>query len=87
VKESLHTLLDARGDIANKDEEKAEVLNAFFASVFNSQTGYPRGSQPTVLEDRDGEQNKPPIIQEEAVNDLLLHLDTRKFMGPDGIYS
>jgi len=33
AKESLHPLLDARGNIASKDEEKAEVLNAFFVSV------------------------------------------------------
>jgi len=39
-----------------------------------------------VLEDREGEQNKPPIIQEEAVNNLLCHLDTYKSMGPDGIH-
>jgi len=38
-----------------------------------------------VLEDKDGDQNKPPIIQEEAVNDLLRHLDTYKSMGVDGI--
>jgi len=71
AKKSFHSLLDVRGNIANKDEEKVEVLNAFFASVFNSQTGYSQGSQPPVLEDREGEQNKPPITQEEAVNDLL----------------
>jgi len=62
----------------NKDEEKAEVLNVCFSSVFNTQTGYSEGMQPSVLEDRDAEQNKPPIIQEEAVNDLLHHLDTHK---------
>jgi len=32
------------------------------------------------------EQNKPPIIHEEAVNNLLCHLDTYKSMGPDGIH-
>jgi len=72
------------GNIATKDEEKAEVLHAFFASDFNSQTGYSQGSQPPVLEDGEGEWNKPPIIQEEAVNDLLCHLDTYKSTGPNG---
>jgi len=38
-----------------------------------------------VLEDREEVQNKPPVIQEEAVNDLLCHLNTHKSMGPDGI--
>ena len=51
AKESLHPLLGMGGNIANKDKEKAEVLNAFFASVFNSQTGYSQGSQSSLLED------------------------------------
>jgi len=51
-----------------------------------SQTGYSQGTQPPVLEDREGEQNKPTIIQGEAVNDMLCHLDTHKSMGPDGIH-
>ncbi|GAB0206965.1 hypothetical protein GRJ2_003162100 [Grus japonensis] len=49
-------------------------------------TSCPQGIQPPELEDRDGEQNKPPMIQEEAVNNLLHHLDTHKSMGLDGIH-
>jgi len=78
--------LGAGGNIATKDEEKAEVLNAFFASFFNSQTSYSKRIQPPELEDRDGEQNKPHIIQEQGVNDLLHHMDIHKSMGPDGIH-
>jgi len=66
--------LDAGRNIATKDEEQAEVLNACFASGFNNHTGYSQGIQPSELEDREEEQNKSPIIQEEAVTDLLCHL-------------
>jgi len=84
AEKNLHPVLDMRGNIANKDEEKAEVLNAFFALDFNGQTGCSQGSQPPVLEDREGVRNKTPIIQEAAVNDLLCHLDADKSVGPDG---
>ncbi|KFO59751.1 RNA-directed DNA polymerase from mobile element jockey, partial [Corvus brachyrhynchos] len=36
--------------------------------------------------DRDGKQNRPPAIQEEAVRDLHSHLDAHKPTGPDGIH-
>jgi len=86
AKENLHPLLDARGNIVTKDYENAEVLNAVFASAFNSQTSYSQGIHPPELEDRDGEQKKPAIIQEEAVNDLLCHLENYKSTGPYGIH-
>ncbi|XP_064032402.1 uncharacterized protein LOC135192945 [Pogoniulus pusillus] len=34
AKDNLHSLLDREGNIVTKDEEKAEVLNTFFASIF-----------------------------------------------------
>lgn len=47
--------MDAEKNIA-KDEKKAEIINAFFASIFNSKTSYAQGNQPPELVDRDGEQ-------------------------------
>jgi len=69
--------------MTTEDKEKVEVLNALFTSVFNSKSSYP---QVTILPDldiRDGEQNKPPMIQVESVGDLLLHLDCHRSMGPE----
>ncbi|KAJ7411233.1 hypothetical protein BTVI_50611 [Pitangus sulphuratus] len=92
-KENLHPLLDTVGNIFSKDEEKAEILNVFFASIrglnvfFAFKTCDPQGNWPPELLDRDREKNGPPAIQEEVVSDLLSHLDTHKSMRPDGIYS
>jgi len=82
AKENFHLLLDAGGNLVTKNEEKAEVPNAFFASVFNSSPD----TQPPEQEDRDGEQKETPRIQGEMVSDLLHHIDMHKSVGPDGIH-
>ncbi|PKU41251.1 rna-directed dna polymerase from mobile element jockey-like [Limosa lapponica baueri] len=72
--------------MVTKDERKAQVLNAFFASVFSSRIGCSLSTQTSDLADRGEEQNEDPVIQREIVRDLLQHLDIYKPMGPDGIH-
>lgn len=66
----MQALLDAVGNIVTKDEKKAEVQNAFFASVFNAETTCSLNSQHSELEERDRERNDTPITHEEMVSDL-----------------
>ena len=72
--------------MTTEDKSKTEVLNAFFSSVFKSQTSYPQVSPLSALAALAGEQTKPPMIQEETVRDLLLQLDCHESMGPDEIH-
>ncbi|KAK4820506.1 hypothetical protein QYF61_000085 [Mycteria americana] len=68
---------------------KKEILKAQEQAIpmcqkMSRKTSCSPGTQPPVLEDRDGEQNEAPIIQGEMVSDLLHHLDTHKSMGRMG---
>ena len=72
--------------MTTEDKEKAEVLNAFFTSVFKSQTSYPQCTPLSDLVVSAGEQTKRPTIQEETVRDLLFQLDCHKSMGLDEIH-
>lgn len=58
------------------------IFNNFFASVFNSQTVFSKGTQLPELEDRDSEHNEAPlkligisrpIIRGQLASDLLQH--------------
>ena len=86
TKDDFYPLIDAAGNVTTEDKEKAEVLNAFFTSAFNSQTSYPQGTLCPDLEVWADMWNIPPEIQVEAVRELLLHVDCHKSMGPDGLH-
>ncbi|KAK4810960.1 hypothetical protein QYF61_014432 [Mycteria americana] len=84
IRDNIGPLLDEVGHLTNRDVDKAETFNAFFASVFNTDNGSWDPRNP-LLEDRDWGDDKLPA-DPELVQDLLLQLDAHKSMGPDGIH-
>ncbi|KAJ7395802.1 hypothetical protein BTVI_151811 [Pitangus sulphuratus] len=75
---------DEDGHLMNRNRDKSEVFNAFFASVFNMDDG-PRGSQCPELEDHDCKNDQLPV-NPETVRDLLLQLYPYKSIDPDRIH-
>ncbi|GAB0177963.1 mitochondrial enolase superfamily member 1 [Grus japonensis] len=63
--------------------EKAEVLNDFFASVFN---GKCLSHTAQVTEGRDWENAEPPTVGEDRVREYLRNLKVHKSMGPDELH-
>ena len=70
-------------DLTESDSEKAEVLNAFFSSVYNIE---PPGEIPTIEQKTCTSQWKDPIITEEIVRKKLRQLKIDKSQGPDNLH-
>lgn len=86
IKEPLHPSLEVRGNVLVTDENKAEVLQASFASVFTCKASCSQGIQPPELEDCHREEDEVSVIQQETLSDLLHHLNIQKSIGLDRIH-
>ncbi|GAB0183731.1 mitochondrial enolase superfamily member 1 [Grus japonensis] len=73
------------GDLVTQDMEKAEVLNDSFASVFTGKC-LSHTAQVTEGKVRDWENEEPPTIGEDQVQEYLRNLKVRKSMGPDEMH-
>ncbi|PKU49358.1 rna-directed dna polymerase from mobile element jockey- hypothetical protein [Limosa lapponica baueri] len=71
--------------IETEDAEKAELLNAFFASVFTAQAG-PQESQTLEVPEKAWTKEDLPLAEEDQVRDQVSKLDIRRSMGPDGMH-
>jgi len=77
--------MNKNGSLIPTDEEKGEVLNNFFASVFTGNLS-PCPSPVDGLQDRDQRGKAPPTVREDQVRDHLRNLNVHKSVGLDEMY-
>jgi len=77
--------MSKNGNFISTDEEKAEVLNNFFASIFTG-SHCPHPSPVDGLQDGDQRGKAPPAVTEDQVWDPLRNLNIQKSMGPDEMH-
>ncbi|CAM5075608.1 unnamed protein product [Eretmochelys imbricata] len=82
TKESVGPLLNEGGNLVTEDVEKANVLNAFFASVFTNKVSSQTAALGITKWGRDGQ----PSVEIEVVRDYLEKLDEHKSMRPDELH-
>jgi len=77
--------MNKNGKLISTDEEKAEVLSNFFASIFTGNLS-PLPSQVDGLQDGDQMGKSPPTVREDKVRDYLRNLNIHESTGPDEMH-
>ena len=71
--------------LVTEDKEKAELLNAFFVSVYNARDS-PEESRTPEAPEEVGIKEEFALVGEGWVKDRLSKLDIQKSMDPDGMH-
>jgi len=85
TRDNVGLLLNEAGALVTEDAEKAELLNAFFASVFTVKAG-PQQSQALEVREEAYRKDDLPPVKEDCVRVHFSNLDAHKSMGPDGMH-
>jgi len=89
AKVSVPPLINVKGELALTDEEKAEVLNEFFALVFtgNQDSNISHVPEPSIPKPLGGDQRSKShsIVSSEQVRDYLKRLNANQSIEPDDI--
>ena len=85
TRENVGPLLSEGGVLVTGDAEKAEILNAFFTSVF-SEKALPQESHTLEVSERVWGMGDFPLVRKEDVRERLGSTKVHKSMGPDGVH-
>ncbi|NXI08561.1 RTBS polymerase, partial [Irena cyanogastra] len=78
-------LMNEVGALETEDKKKAELLNAFFASVYTA-GGCPEEPRTPEAPEEVRIEEESVLVDEGWVRDQLSNLDVHKSMGPDGMH-
>ncbi|GAB0182821.1 mitochondrial enolase superfamily member 1 [Grus japonensis] len=85
TRKNVGPLLNEVNAQVTEDTDKAELLNAFFASVFTAKAS-PQETQTLEVGEKVCRKEDFPLVEEDRVREHLGKLDIHKSMGPDGMH-